>query len=76
MWALHSAALARARGCLGPWPCAAGVQPMLNHVIAVAGDVWRADLRRGPLGPKTLGSPRRSIAVWPTGASAARNGAK
>jgi conjugative transfer signal peptidase TraF len=35
----HSAALARARGYLGPGPCAGGVQPVLKRVVAVAGDV-------------------------------------
>jgi conjugative transfer signal peptidase TraF len=34
-----SAALARARGYLGPGPCAAGVQPVLKPVVAVTGDV-------------------------------------
>jgi conjugative transfer signal peptidase TraF len=35
----QSAALARARGYLGPGPCAGGVQPVLKRVVAVAGDV-------------------------------------
>ena len=35
----QSAALARARGYLGPGPCAGGVQPVLKPVIALAGDV-------------------------------------
>jgi conjugative transfer signal peptidase TraF len=35
----QSAALARARGYLGPGPCAGGVQPVLKPVAAVAGDV-------------------------------------
>ena len=35
----QSAALARARGYLGPGPCTAGVQPVLKPVVAVAGDV-------------------------------------
>jgi conjugative transfer signal peptidase TraF len=34
-----SAALARARGYLGPGPCAGGVQPVLKRVVAGAGDV-------------------------------------
>ncbi len=33
------AALARARGYLGPGPCLGGVQPVLKRVIAIAGDV-------------------------------------
>ncbi len=33
------AALARARGYLGPGACAGGVQPMLKRVVAAAGDV-------------------------------------
>ena len=37
----QSAALARARGYLGPGPCAGGVQPVLKPVVAVAGDVVR-----------------------------------
>lgn len=35
----QAAALARARGYLGPGPCAGGVQPVLKPVVAVAGDV-------------------------------------
>ena len=35
----QSAALARARGYLGPGPCAGGTQPVLKPVVAVAGDV-------------------------------------
>lgn len=35
----QTAALARARGYLGPGPCAGGVQPLLKRVVAVAGDV-------------------------------------
>jgi conjugative transfer signal peptidase TraF len=34
-----AAALARARGYLGPGPCEGGVQPMLKPVVALAGDV-------------------------------------
>ena len=36
---LPSAALAHARGYLGPGPCAGGTQPLLKPVVAVAGDV-------------------------------------
>jgi conjugative transfer signal peptidase TraF len=35
----QAAALARARGYLGPGPCAGAVQPVLKPVVAVAGDV-------------------------------------
>jgi conjugative transfer signal peptidase TraF len=35
----EAAALARARGYLGPGPCAGAVQPVLKPVVAVAGDV-------------------------------------
>src|SRR5262245_57351975 len=35
----QSAALARARGYLGPGRCAGGTQPMLKPIVAVAGDV-------------------------------------
>jgi conjugative transfer signal peptidase TraF len=35
----ESAAFGRARGYLGPGPCAGGVQPVLKPVVAVAGDV-------------------------------------
>ena len=35
----QAAALARARGYLGPGPCAGGVQPVLKPVVAIAGDV-------------------------------------
>ena len=35
----QSAVLARARGYLGPGPCAGGTQPLLKSVVAVAGDV-------------------------------------
>jgi conjugative transfer signal peptidase TraF len=35
----QAAALARARGYLGPGPCEGGVQPVLKPVVALAGDV-------------------------------------
>src|SRR5262245_12295672 len=35
----QSAALARARGYLGPGRCAGGTQPMLKPIVAIAGDV-------------------------------------
>jgi conjugative transfer signal peptidase TraF len=35
----QAAALGRARGYLGPGPCAEGVQPVVMPVVAIAGDV-------------------------------------
>jgi conjugative transfer signal peptidase TraF len=35
----EAAALGRARGYLGPGPCAGGVQPVIKPVVALAGDV-------------------------------------
>ena len=43
---LQSAALARARGYLGPGPCAGGVQPVLKPVIALGGVENAADRAR------------------------------
>jgi hypothetical protein len=49
----EAAALARARGYLGPGSCAGGVQPVLKPVVAVAGDV----VELGPHGVAVNGSP-------------------
>jgi conjugative transfer signal peptidase TraF len=48
----EAAALARARGYLGPGSCAGGVQPVLKPVVAVAGDV----VELGPDGVAVNGS--------------------
>jgi conjugative transfer signal peptidase TraF len=58
----QSAALARARGYLGPGPCAGGVQPVLKPVVAVAGDVVQ-------IGPEAVTVNGQRLASSSTAAS-------